>query len=100
MPASILYSYNPVGAVTTIVPVATEHVGCVVLTLGAAGGVQIEQGGVVIFMVVDVEFPEASVAVMTTEVVVFAVNAEPTAGTEVTVGDPSQSSAAVKAGTT
>ena len=38
-PPSILYSYAPVGAVTTIVPVARAHVGSmVVLAVAATGG--------------------------------------------------------------
>jgi hypothetical protein len=32
-----LYSYAPVGAVTTIVPVAKAQVGCVVVTAAATG---------------------------------------------------------------
>ena len=32
-----MYSYAPSGAVTTIVPVATAQVGCVVFTVAAAG---------------------------------------------------------------
>ena len=40
MPPSILYSYAPVGAVTTIVPVANAQVGSmVVLAVAAAGAV-------------------------------------------------------------
>ena len=39
VPASMLYSYNPSGAVTTTVPVDVEQVGCmVVLAVAAAGG--------------------------------------------------------------
>ena len=40
MPPSILYSYAPVGTVTTIVPVAKAQVGSmVVLAVAAAGAV-------------------------------------------------------------
>ena len=40
MPASILYSYAPSGAVTSIVPVPSAQVGCiVVLAVAGAGAV-------------------------------------------------------------
>ena len=41
-PPLMLYSYAPRGPVTAIVPVATAQVGCVVLTVGAAGAVGCE----------------------------------------------------------